>query len=61
MSPPANLRDLPVMEAAGGGGVHVNATKALKQLTSPPDRTPVGTTKYKAVYTVQYLCIVKLN
>ena len=47
LSPPANLMDLPVMEAAGsgGGGVHMNATKAaLKHLTSPPDRTPVSCT-----------------
>ena len=44
-SPPANLMDLPVMEGAGGGGLyqhHVNATKALKHLTSPPERTPVS-------------------
>jgi hypothetical protein len=36
--------DLPVMEGAGGGGgIPVNATKALKHLlTSPPERTPVG-------------------
>ncbi len=36
--------DLPVMEGAGGGLYqhHVNATKALKHLTSPPERTPVS-------------------